>query len=1050
MASVLTAGIATATAIAGSVAAGAAASVIVASAVTTFVVSMATAAISKSRYSDTETYNSEVSGSQTIIKSPTASVKMLYGETVVSGVLVYSGVSGTNNEFLHLVLTLAGHEVDEIGTVFFDSKAEFHEDISPYVSIARFNGGENQIANPLLLTDFGEWTESHRLRGLAYVHIRIERNDEVFTQVPNIKAIVRGRKVIDTRITDYDKQTALEVGATTELSFTELSYKSELLRDPYYGGDKTKNNGFQIAVTMKNTTLAGDKIIFAGDFDDIVASIPKSAGGCFWYDNAEKSINARFENEDGTPIVYQILEVELDLTKDFVSIVYYGGIGKITFLHNDRLEEFTIAQGLTFRYSTIIQKTDVDTQWVSFTSGVLLLKEDIDIIRFGDEIVDDALRNYGNGGIVSVTPGTATIIQNAVSVEDYHRAWSKNASLNIFDYMIDSRYGFSVAFEDMDLTAWELASDISSEVKLDEENPCPAQRYTVDGVVDTQQKVGNNLSQMLTGCAGVVIWHEGKFELKVAAGSEPVMTITSSMIHGSVVHRCVNSKASVFNTVKSVFVSGFNNWQSAETPLYRDEAAIEDDGEEILTELDLPFTDNLYIAQRLAITNLNVSRLEGGLSIFCSQEVKDLKAHDVVNVHNPESGIDNEKFRVAEKILHPTTGESAGGFELILNQHDNGAYDINEEDIIPREDIEEPIVPDEYAPVESFIAYSDSTTIDTTTGEARVFLAWDLSTNVRTVGYTITASILDQQSYSIEIAGRLVADVVDATPSVGQIVTYSIVANRDDGIKSDAVVVTHTVNDGSGGIATPTNFEIIEVLNNNGVAVWTENPSSEVTGSELRIGDNWRLSAFLGFSALSPLATTVSGFDYLSYLLADADENLIYSEPATAEATPNPDWFNPAYSTKFYRFSERGNYNVFEENAVTHYTGAIVPMSGKLASEQDYETFDIFSEDRGDYLLAFVEIETPSPDTILQVGGLAFSTLQQFGYPDRDTKPAKVQLVYWEKIEGAWGNPIEFEQEYTALISDSGQEAFRFGVKNNQGIESGFSTDILLRVGTDA
>ena len=146
-----------------------------------------------------------------MVRSPIASRQIIYGRSKVSGVVVYLSTTGTKNEYLHIVVAMAGHEVEEIGDVYFGEdlaltgsgssanqgrfvgKAEIYKQL----------GGPAQVAQPQLvtatagLTD-GKWTNAHRLRGIAYVYVQLTWDAEVFANgIPNISAIVKGKKVYD-------------------------------------------------------------------------------------------------------------------------------------------------------------------------------------------------------------------------------------------------------------------------------------------------------------------------------------------------------------------------------------------------------------------------------------------------------------------------------------------------------------------------------------------------------------------------------------------------------------------------------------------------------------------------------------------------------------------------------------------------------------------------------------------------------------------------------------------------------------------------------------
>jgi len=150
-----------------------------------------------------------------MVRSPIASRQIIYGRSKVSGVVVYLSTTGSKNEYLHIVVAMAGHEVEEIGDVYFGedlaltgsgSSANQGRFIGK-AQIYKQLGGSAQVAQPQLvaatagLTD-GKWTSAHRLRGIAYIYVQLTWDAEVFANgIPNISAIVKGKKVYDPRTT---------------------------------------------------------------------------------------------------------------------------------------------------------------------------------------------------------------------------------------------------------------------------------------------------------------------------------------------------------------------------------------------------------------------------------------------------------------------------------------------------------------------------------------------------------------------------------------------------------------------------------------------------------------------------------------------------------------------------------------------------------------------------------------------------------------------------------------------------------------------------------
>lgn len=72
------------------------------------------------------------------------------------------------------------------------------------VRIRKFLGTDTQVADADLVAESaGLWTVAHRARGVCYLYVRLEYDQEVFGSVgvPNISAVVRGKKVYDPRTT---------------------------------------------------------------------------------------------------------------------------------------------------------------------------------------------------------------------------------------------------------------------------------------------------------------------------------------------------------------------------------------------------------------------------------------------------------------------------------------------------------------------------------------------------------------------------------------------------------------------------------------------------------------------------------------------------------------------------------------------------------------------------------------------------------------------------------------------------------------------------------
>jgi hypothetical protein len=139
------------------------------------------------------------------IRSSVAARQIIYGETVVSGPLVAAFSSGTDNEFLHLFVCLAGHEVDSISNVWLNDTLSTDSKFTGLVTITSHTGTDSQAADAGAVSAITEWTTAHQLKGIAYLYVKLKWDRDVFTSgIPNIKAQVKGKKIYDPRDTLTD------------------------------------------------------------------------------------------------------------------------------------------------------------------------------------------------------------------------------------------------------------------------------------------------------------------------------------------------------------------------------------------------------------------------------------------------------------------------------------------------------------------------------------------------------------------------------------------------------------------------------------------------------------------------------------------------------------------------------------------------------------------------------------------------------------------------------------------------------------------------------
>ena len=244
-------------------------------------------------------------------------------------------------------------------------------------------------------------------------------------------------------------------------------------------------------------------------------------------------------------------------------------------------------------------------------------------------------------------------------------AWSDNPALIIYDYLTDTDYGLGVPVSRIDTTSFTAAANTCEEqVALDTDPVTYENRYTCNGVIDTAATIANNLEMLLSSCVGNLSYVDGKYKLRVGEWVAPTQTITEEDLRGAVSLITKPSRREVFNTVKGIIVTEASNWQPADYPEVKNTAAITAAGEEIKSELPLPFTSSSSMAQRIAKIYLNKNLQDYTLTLPLKLSQFSLEPNDTVNVTLEKSfGFKNKIFEVVEWKFGTSNGENG---ELVL------------------------------------------------------------------------------------------------------------------------------------------------------------------------------------------------------------------------------------------------------------------------------------------------------------------------------------------------------------------------------------------------
>ncbi len=238
-----------------------------------------------------------------MVRSPIAARNIIYGRCRASGTVVYMSTTGSKNEYLHIVIALAGHEIEEIEEVYLN------DDLVPLVSntptgfyngVARVNkhlGVSGQTADTDLINDTasltdGKWTSDHKLSGIAYLYVRLTWDTEKFPSgIPNISAVIKGKKVLDTRtsttaysanpalcLRDYLTDSAVGMGMdATEIDVTAINAAANIC------DEDVEVKPITVPATYENRYECNGVIATSASPDENIGKLLSAMGGLIAY-----------------------------------------------------------------------------------------------------------------------------------------------------------------------------------------------------------------------------------------------------------------------------------------------------------------------------------------------------------------------------------------------------------------------------------------------------------------------------------------------------------------------------------------------------------------------------------------------------------------------------------------------------------------------------------------------------------------------------------------------------------------------------------------------
>lgn len=160
--------------------------------------------------------------------------KYVYGHTRVTTGYAHMVSTGVNKD-LHLILMLCQGKLRSINEIWVNDYCIPPDwiDANGNVTQGRYSGkmiirkhlGEAfQPADSLAVANMPEWTNNHRLDGIAYLYIKLTKDQDIYPNgLPNFSAIVEGEEFFDPRVGDNRWSTNISL------------FARQYMKNPTYG-----------------------------------------------------------------------------------------------------------------------------------------------------------------------------------------------------------------------------------------------------------------------------------------------------------------------------------------------------------------------------------------------------------------------------------------------------------------------------------------------------------------------------------------------------------------------------------------------------------------------------------------------------------------------------------------------------------------------------------------------------------------------------------------------------------------------------------------------
>ena len=244
---------------------------------------------------------------------------------------------------------------------------------------------------------------------------------------------------------------------------------------------------------------------------------------------------------------------------------------------------------------------------------------------------------------------TITVVLDGKVIRDVDNLSTTSSGSNqnpadvLHDLLTSSTYGKGLADSDINIASFQSAKTYCSS------------RYEINGLLDTEQLLLENVDLVLQACNGQLVYHNGEYLLKIKGNeSAATRTFDTDNILSDVTVQLTDIKSRL-NKITLNFANDDTTVNFNDDVVVRENATYKtEDANRILeAELDMPLITNKTLIQSMGDYLIDSTRDAMVIEFDAAHTEFGLQAGEVIKVTLEDYGFTNKQFRVLQTELTP-------------------------------------------------------------------------------------------------------------------------------------------------------------------------------------------------------------------------------------------------------------------------------------------------------------------------------------------------------------------------------------------------------------